>query len=65
MIRSIRLIGPNVAVVFSSEETDGQKDSLTGKAVPVLHTNELTVMQRQNGRWLIVSDLTSDESHGI
>ena len=27
--------------------------------------NELTVMQRQGGRWLIVSDLTSDESHGI
>ncbi len=65
VIRSIRLLGPGVAVVESREETDGQKDAATGKIVPVLHTNELTVLQRRGGRWLIVSDLTSDESHGV
>ena len=65
VIRSIRFIGHDVAVVVSSEETDGQKDSATGKIVAVLHTNELTVMQYQQGHWLIVSDLTSDEAHGI
>jgi ketosteroid isomerase-like protein len=64
-IHSIRLIGADVAVVSSSEETDGQTDSATGKVVPALHTNELTVMRRHGGRWLIVSDLASDESHGI
>ena len=65
VIRSIRLIGRDVAVISSSEETDGQKDAQTGKVVPVLHTDELTVMRREAGRWLIVDDLTSDESHGI
>ena len=65
VIHSIRLAGLGVAVVSSSEETDGQVDPTTAKAVPALHTNELTVMQRQGGRWVIVSDLTSDESHGI
>jgi uncharacterized protein (TIGR02246 family) len=65
VVRSIRFPGPNVAVVSSSEETDGQVDSATGKVVKVLHANELTVMSRQGGRWRIVSDLTSDESHGI
>ena len=65
VIRSVRVLGPNIAVISSSEETDNQKDAATGKVVPVLHTNELTVMQRTAGRWIIVSDLTSDESHGI
>ncbi len=64
-IRSIRLLGPDIAVVSSFEETKGQIDTATGKAVPSVRTNELTVMQRQNGRWLIVDDLSSDESHGI
>jgi uncharacterized protein (TIGR02246 family) len=65
VIHSVRLVGPDVAVISSSEETDGQVDPSNGKAAAALHTNELTVMQRQAGRWLIVSDLTSDESHGI
>jgi len=65
VIRSIRVLAPDIAVVSSSEDTIGQIDKATGKAVPALRTNELTVMQRRRGRWLIVRDLTSDESHGI
>jgi uncharacterized protein (TIGR02246 family) len=65
VIRSIRLVGPDVAVISSSEETKGQIDSATGKVVPAVRTNELTVMVRRDDRWLIVDDLTSDESHGI
>ena len=65
VIRAIRMLAPDVAVVTSSEETKGQRDATTGRVVPVVRTNELTVMQRQGGRWLIVADLTSDESHGI
>jgi uncharacterized protein (TIGR02246 family) len=65
VIRSIRPLSPDVAVVSSSEETTGQVDPRTGKPVASLHTNELAVLQRQGGRWLIVSVLDSDESHGI
>lgn len=62
---SIRLLGSDVAVVACSEDTFNQKVWNTGKTVPVLHSHELTVLQRRDGRWLIVSDLVSDESHGI
>ena len=65
LIRSIKLLAPDIAVVESTEATDGQVDTATGKTVKVLHTNELSVLQKQAGRWVIVSDLTSDESHGI
>jgi len=37
----------------------------TGKPLAEQRTNELTVLQRIGRRWLIVSDLSSDESHGI
>jgi hypothetical protein len=50
---------------MSAQVTNGQKDSATGKVVPLQRTNELTVMRRIAGRWLIVEDLTSDESHGL
>jgi len=49
----------------STEDTFNQKVWNTGKTVPVLHSHELTVLQRRGGHWLIVSDLVSDESHGI
>ncbi len=65
IIHSLRLLAPDVAIISSSEVTDGQKTWDTGKTVPHQHTNELTVMQRRSGVWLIVSDLSSDEANGI
>lgn len=65
VIRSIRVVAPDVVVISSSEETNGQIDSATGKAVRVLHTNEMAVLKRRGGRWRIVDILDSDESHGI
>jgi uncharacterized protein (TIGR02246 family) len=62
---SVRLLSSDVAVVACSEDTFNQKIWNTGKTVPVLHSHELTVLQRRGGHWLIVSDLISDESHGI
>jgi hypothetical protein len=59
------MLGPDVAVVSSSEPTFDQIDSGAGKPVHVQHTNDLTVMQRRDGRWLVVNDLSSDEAHGI
>jgi uncharacterized protein (TIGR02246 family) len=64
-IISMRKLGDDVVVISSAESTFGQKDYRTGKVVPEQRSNELTVLQRLGGRWLIVSDLTSDESHGI
>jgi len=65
IIRSVRLLAPDVAILSSCEVTDGQKTWNTGKNVPHQHTNELTVLQRRAGQWLIVSDLISDEANGI
>jgi uncharacterized protein (TIGR02246 family) len=65
VIHKLVLIGDDVAIVSCSESTFGQKDYRTGKVVPEQRSNELTVMRRIGGRWLIVNDLTSDESHGI
>jgi uncharacterized protein (TIGR02246 family) len=65
IIRSVRLLAPDIAIISSSVVTDGQKAWNTGQTVTHQHTNELTVMQRRAGDWLIVSDLTSDESNGI
>jgi len=65
VIHEMRLLAPDVAVISSSEVTDGQQVWNTGKTVAHQHTNELTVMQRRGGRWLIVFDLSSDEANGI
>ncbi len=64
-IHAVRMLGPDAAVVSSSEPTLAQIDPRTGRAVPEINTNNLTVMQKRDGRWLVVNDLSSDESHGI
>ena len=64
-IRSIRQIAPNVIVISSREISHGQVDTKTGKVSPDFATNELAVLRREGGRWLIVYALDSDETHGI
>jgi uncharacterized protein (TIGR02246 family) len=64
-IESIRVLDPNVAVVLSRQRTDGQINDATGKAIQVLYTDEITVFRRTHGRWLIISDLESDEANGV
>jgi len=65
VIKSIRMLSPDTAVVLSYEKTFGQVDTQTEKVVPEYGTDELTVMVRRGGRWLIVSDLSADEGQGI
>ena len=65
VIRSLRMLGSDVAVMASSEVTRNQKVSDSGQTVPALHTNELSVLRRQGEHWVIVSDLSCDESHSI
>jgi hypothetical protein len=64
-IRSIRQIAPDVVVISCREVTHGQIHDKTGKVSPDFGTNELAVLRREGGRWLIVYDLDSDETHGI
>lgn len=64
VIRSARVFG-EVAIVSSSQVTLGQRNYRTGKPVPEQHTNEMTVLEKQKGKWLIVMDLSSDEANGI
>jgi len=64
-VESIRILGPNVAVVLSRQRTDDQIDTATNKTIRVLYTDEITVLKRIHGRWLIVSDLSSDEANGV
>ncbi len=64
-VESVRVLDPNVVVVLSRQRTDGQIDSATHKTVQVLYTDEITVLKRIDGRWLIISDLSSDEANGV
>ncbi len=64
-VESIRILDPNVAVVLSRQQTEGKVDAATDKAIRVLYTDEITVLKRINGRWLIISDLSSDEANGV
>ncbi len=64
-VESVRILDPDVAVVLSRQRTDGQINDATGKTIPVLYTDEITVLRRSHGRWLIVSDLSSDEANGV
>ena len=64
-VRSVRMADPDVAVVLSRQRTDGKINSATGKAIPTLYTDEITVLRRTGGRWLIISDLSSDEANGV
>jgi uncharacterized protein (TIGR02246 family) len=64
-VESVRILDSDVAVVLSRQRTDGQIDTATNKTIQVLYTDEITVLKRINGRWLIISDLSSDEANGV
>jgi hypothetical protein len=64
-VESIRVVDPNVVVVLSRQRTDGQIDAATHKTIQVLYTDEITVLKRIHGHWLIISDLSSDEANGV
>jgi len=64
-VESVRILDSNVAVVLSRQRTDGQIDTATNKTIQVLYTDEITVLKRINGRWLIISDLSSDDANGV
>ncbi len=64
-VESIRILDLNVAVVLSRQRTDGKINEATGKTIRALYTDEITVLRRTHGQWLIISDLSSDEANGV
>jgi len=54
----VRFLGDDVAIVRSKLVRSGQQTS-AGKAMPDRHINHLRVLEKRDGRWLIVSHLIS------
>ena len=56
----VSFLGPDIAMVRSRLVRAGQQTS-TGETMPDRHINHLRILQRQEGRWLIVSHLIAQE----
>jgi len=57
----VRFVRPDVAVVHRYAERVGQIDSTTGKVMPTRRTHEQIVVSKEDGKWLIQSELIMDE----
>ena len=63
---SIRFLGGDVAVVKTYIEREGQQ-SVEGTELPIRRNHSLKVLERRDGRWLIVSEMYIDarEDHTL
>ncbi len=57
----VRFVRPDVAVVHRYVERVGQIDPTTGKAMPTRKVHDQIVVSKENGKWLIQSELIMDE----
>ena len=57
----VRFVRPDVAVVHSYAERVGQIDSTTGKVMPTRKVHFQMVVSKEDGKWLIQSELIMDE----
>ncbi len=57
----VRFVRPDVAVVHSYVERVGQLDPATGKAMPTRKVHSQIVVSKEDGKWLIQSELIMDE----
>ena len=57
----VRFVRPDVAVVHSYAERVGQIDSTTGKVIPTRKIHRQCVVSKEDGKWLIQSELIMDE----
>jgi uncharacterized protein (TIGR02246 family) len=57
----VRFVRPDVAVVHCYAERVGQSDSTTGKVMPTRRTHFQIVVSKEDGKWLIQSELIMDE----
>jgi uncharacterized protein (TIGR02246 family) len=59
----VRFVRPDVAVVYEYEEVVGQTDPTIGKPMPVRRIHHQYVVSKEDGRWLIQSELIMTEEH--
>ena len=57
----VRFVRPDVAVVHRYSERVGQIDSKTGKVLATRKNHSQYVISKENGKWLIQSELIMDE----
>jgi uncharacterized protein (TIGR02246 family) len=57
----VRFVSPDVAVVHSYVERVGQLDPATGKAMLTRKVHSQIVVSKEDGKWLIQSELIMDE----
>ena len=57
----VRFVRPDVAVVHTYAERTGQIDSTTGKVIPTRKVHSQIVVSKEDGKWLIQSELIMDE----
>ena len=57
----VRFVRPDVAVVHTYVERTGQIDSTTGKVIPTRKVHSQIVVSKEDGKWLIQSELIMDE----
>jgi uncharacterized protein (TIGR02246 family) len=59
----VRFIRPDVAVVHEYEEVVGQIDPTVGKPMPTRKIHHQYVVSKEDGKWLIQSELIMNEEH--
>jgi len=59
----VRFLRPDVAVVYEYEEVVGQTDPTIGKPMPPRKIHHQYVVSKEDGRWLIQSELIMTEEH--
>jgi uncharacterized protein (TIGR02246 family) len=57
----VRFVRPDVAVIHTYAERVGQIDSITGKVIPTRKVHSQIVVSKEDGKWLIQSELIMDE----
>jgi uncharacterized protein (TIGR02246 family) len=59
----VRFVRPDVAVVHEYEEVIGQIDPTIGKPMPTRKIHHQYVVSKEDGKWLIQSELIMNEEH--
>jgi uncharacterized protein (TIGR02246 family) len=57
----VRFVRPDAAVVHNFHDREGQIDSATGKAMRTRKIHTQYVLSKEQGKWLIQSELIMDE----
>ena len=57
----VRFVSPDVAVIHTYAARTGQTDSTTGKVIPTRKVHSQIVVSKEDGKWLIQSELIMDE----